>query len=131
MLPVLLRAKLIAEVEPGVLERVGREQRASDRASENDHGKTNADSLGQRSAGPSVAAPGGGDKGAEKVATRSTCGSGEPLSFWVPPAGVGAAEPPDFRVMRPARRRVSQQYPCGQTAGDHRLSRILGGCIRP
>lgn len=72
----MARAKLIAEVLPGVPEGAMREWRASEKVRENARGKVNTDSCRERSAELSVTAPRGGDKAAERMAVCSLCGSG-------------------------------------------------------
>lgn len=61
--PVFGNTKVIAEVMPGVLVGMVREQEASKKVRENKY------SPRQMSAGPSVAASGGGYKAAERMAT--------------------------------------------------------------
>lgn len=72
----MARAKLIAEVLPGVPEWVVREWRALKKVRENEQWKINTDSCKDRSAGLSAVAPRGGDKAIESMAVCSLCRPG-------------------------------------------------------
>lgn len=96
-----------------VMQESWRGWRASEKCREKEQKKINADSPRERSAGPLVAAPGGGGKVAEKRAT--WCGPGRTLDSPVYRYLLQVGEQRSFptyschEVMRLARRRVLQQ----------------------